>query len=313
MRRFLLLACLVVAGGLQAQVTPGRAIAITFDDLPDLDVNEHRLNRTEMLMRSLTATLLREHVPAIGFLNEDKLLDEQAQSDPRRVALISGWLGAGLEIGNHTFSHLDLHQVSVADYEQDILLGERITRGLVADDSGKTRWFRHPYLNTGRSLEERALVERFLSERGYRVAPVTIDSSEWIYDVAYDQSGSPFRRWRIRRAYLRYMESQIARAEVLSWHLFSREIPQVLLLHASVLNAASLPSFMAMLRRRGYRFVPLAEATADRAYASPDPWVADGGVSWLERWALGMGMADQLPAERAVDPFVSALAGVQTP
>ena len=314
MRRLLLLTCLLVAGGVQGQQSAGRAVAVTFDDLPDLDVNEHALDRTEMLMRSLTATLQREHVPAIGFLNEDKLLDENGQLDTRRIALISGWLQAGLEIGNHTFSHLDLHQVTVPDFEQDILLGERVIRRLLADAPRNTLWFRHPYLNTGRSLQERALVERFLSEHGYRVAPVTIDSSDWIYDVAYDQAASALQRWRIRRAYLRYMEAQIARAETLSRQLFDREIPQVLLLHASVLNAAMLPPFLTMLRMRGYRFISLAEATGDRAYSSPDPWIADGGVSWLERWALGLGVAQPLPEpERGVDPFVAALAGLQEP
>lgn len=313
MRRLLLLpGCLLIATIAVAEQAPQRAVAITFDDLPDLDVNEHPLDRTVMLMRSLTATLAREHVPAIGFLNEDKLLDEHEQPDPARVALIRRWLDAGLEIGNHTFSHLDLHQVTVTDFERDILRGEEITSSLLVPPSGQVRWFRHPYLNTGRSIEERTSIERFLTDHGYRVAPVSIDSSEWIYDVAYDRAKNALVRWRIRRAYLRYIDAQIERAEILARRLFGREIPQVLLLHASVLNAAAMPRLLDLLRARGYRFISLSEATTDPAYSSPEGWVAEGGVSWLDRWATGRGLSE-IPAGPAVDAFVSALAGVQDP
>ena len=62
-------------------------------------------------------------------------------------------------------------------------------------------------------------------------------------------------------------------------------MPQVLLIHANLLNAEALPDLLEMFRRRGYRFVSLAEALADPAYERPDTFVGRYGSSWLHRWA----------------------------
>lgn len=308
-RRLLIVSLLLMATQAVAAPAGGRSIVLSFDDLPDLDIGEHALVRTSECMRSLTRTLSRQHVPAIGFVNEDKLLDGNGQPDPRRVALIADWVRAGLDLGNHTFSHLDLNEVPVAEFERDILLGERITDEL-APPRG-VRWFRHPYLNTGKTAEDRMAVEQFLSEHGYRVAPVTIDSSEWIYDVAYDRAAHWWQRARIRRAYLRYMDARFAWSEARSQMVFGREIPQVLLLHASSLNADVMPALLRQIRSRGYRFTSMDEAAKDPAYQTPEPPVNEGGVSWLDRWAAGLGIAEKLPTtDPRVDPFVTALAGV---
>src|SRR6266849_4797870 len=104
---------------------PRREVAITFDDLPDIGENPFEVQ--ESLTRRLLDELKTENVPAIGFMNEYKLLDDNGQPDPRRVALIQQWLDAGAQIGNHTFSHVDLNQVSLEQFEQDVLRGELIT------------------------------------------------------------------------------------------------------------------------------------------------------------------------------------------
>ena len=48
-----------------------------------------------------------------------------------------------------------------------------------------------------------------------------------------------------------------------------REIPQVLLLHANALNADRFGALADALVRRGYRFVPLAQALEDRLTGCP--------------------------------------------
>jgi peptidoglycan/xylan/chitin deacetylase (PgdA/CDA1 family) len=47
-----------------------------------------------------------------------------------------------------------------------------------------------------------------------------------------------------------------------------REPPQILLIHASQMNADMMPELLAMFRRRGYSFISL-----DRALADPPSWV----------------------------------------
>jgi peptidoglycan/xylan/chitin deacetylase (PgdA/CDA1 family) len=300
---------------------PRHEVSITFDDLPD--VGENPIEVQESLTRRLLDELKTGNVPTIGFVNEDKLLDDDGQPDPRRVALIQQWLDAGAQIGNHTFSHIDLNRVPLEQFEQDVLRGEAITgsqwgAGTLAGDSSSAgggardplKWFRHPYLDTGETLAKRAEADAFLAGHGYRVAPVTIDSSEWIYDQAYD-CAAWWQRPALRRSYIRYMRRRFEWAEAMSHLVFHRDIAQILLLHASTLNADAFPDLAAMMRARGYRFISIDDAFRDAAYQTPDRWTG-GGVSWLERWGVARGIAPgRFEHDPSVPPWVQRLAGAR--
>lgn len=267
---------------------PVRRIAVTIDDLPVAPPNRHGIEAQRRITAGLLAALAGHGVPAIGFVNENRL-ERDGTLDPRRVALLEQWLEAGLELGNHTYSHPDLHRVPLAEFLRDVGRGERVTRPLLAARGLAPRYFRHPFLHTGRDPETRRAVEAFLAERGYRVAPVTVDNSEWVFGGAYARAYEAGDREAMRRlgdAYLVYMEAVVAYYEDQSRRLFDREIPQVLLIHAYALNADRLDGLLGMLERRGYRFVSLDEALEDPAYRSADRYTGSGGITWLHRWAL---------------------------
>ena len=86
------------------------------------------------------------------------------------------------------------------------------------------------------------------------------------------------------------MESKVEFFERNSRDLFGREIPEVLLVHANMLNAERFGDLAAMFERRGYRFITLDRALEDEAYRSPDTFVGTGGITWIHRWALTRGM-----------------------
>ena len=44
-------------------------------------------------------------------------------------------------------------------------------------------------LRAGRSAEDKAALQAFLAGHGYRIAPVTVDNSDWIWSRAYDRAG----------------------------------------------------------------------------------------------------------------------------
>ena len=87
------------------------------------------------------------------------------------------------------------------------------------------------------------------------------------------------------------MESIFAFFEERSKEVVGREFPQTLLIHASQLNADAMPDLLAMMRRRGYRFVSLDDALKDAAYRLPDEYFGPGGFSWIHRWSKTKGMA----------------------
>lgn len=267
--------------------------------------------------RALNAKLLesiaRHHVPAIGFVNELKL-EAEGSTDPARVALLKAWVDAGLELGNHTFSHRDLHRASLQEYETEIVRGEAVTRGLLQRVGRKPRYFRHPQLHSGRDLATKGAVESFLAKRGYAVAPVTVDNSEWVFAKAYElasERGDRAAAERVAAAYVPYMAAMFDYCERQSRALFGREIRQVLLLHANSLNAERFDELARMMKARGYAFVPLAEALRDPAYRSKDTWVGGEGITWLHRWAFSSGRREAiLPDEPRTPEFVMKESGI---
>lgn len=286
--------CLVLLQVAGPSAPSGRAVAVTFDDLPVVSVLPLDQAQREALTTALLNAIGRHQVPAIGFVNENKLADSAGPPDPLRVALLQRWLDAGLELGNHTWSHPDLHRIPLREFEAEVLRGEVVTRRLLAARGKTPRYFRHPFLHTGRSVAVRDSLTAFLAEHGYRVAPVTIDNADYVFAAAYDRvlsGGDRAGAARVRATYLDYMDSVAAFYERQSLAILGREPPQVLLLHASRLNADAFDDLATMLARRGYRFIPLEEALADPAYASADSYTGPAGITWLHRWAMTAGIS----------------------
>lgn len=285
----------LLACTLSAQ-TLDREVAVTFDDLPGRASSAH-----------LIRAIKRTGVPTIGFVNEGKL---ETKNDKR---WLERWLDAGFDLGNHTYSHWSLNRIEVEKYEEDIVRGEKETRALLRKRGREPRFFRHPFLHTGRSLEVRDRVHRFLANHGYRVAPVTLDNSEWIFAAAYRKATDKATRRRIGVEYVAYMDRKLAYFERQSLALFGRNIRHVLLLHANELNADWFDELAASMKARGYRFITLERALEDAAYRSEDTWTGAGGISWLHRWAFAAGKKGEFFAgEPATEKWVLDLAGVES-
>lgn len=302
----------VLAADAQSRGQADREVAVTIDDLPA--VSPRGLEAQEAITRDLLASLGQHGVPAIGFVNERNLYERGGLSE-RRVALLERWLDAGLELGNHTFSHPDLHRTPLAEYQADILRGERITRALLERRGRPLRYFRHPMLHAGRDHETKRRLAEFLDEHRYRIAPVTIDNSEWIFARAYERAivtADTALRARIAADYLEYMDTVFGFYEAQSRALLGREVRQTLLLHANQLNADLFDRLAVMMRRRGYRFVSLERALEDEAYRRPDAYTGPAGVTWLHRWALAEGRSGAFfRGEPEVPDYVSALAEIR--
>jgi len=288
-------------------------VAVTFDDLPVTAGERGDPAGVLAVNRSIVSTLSKQHIPAVAFVNEIGL-ETEGVVDPARSASLSVWFDAGFELGNHTYSHPSANRVPLDAYLENISKGERVAKPMSAAAGAKWRWFRHPFLHTGRDLEKKRAIEAFLAEHGYRVAPVTIDNGEWIFASAYakaSKSGDQRSQKKIAKEYVAYMERKTDYWERSARALFDRDIAQVLLVHANHLNADHFDRIAAMLKRRGYRFVTLEAALTDPAYASPDTFTGAGGISWIHRWALTKGGSHAvLPDEPEVPGWVMEAAGV---
>ena len=313
------LACI---GPVRAQATPeesARRIAITIDDLPWVSVEGLDAAQLDARHQRLMAALDAAGVPVTGFVNGDRL-ESAGQVLQERLRMLVDWLDRGHALGNHTYGHVDLHAVGLEAYRQAIAEGERELRPLLAETGTVPRWFRHPYLRAGRSADDRAALQVFLDAHGYRIAPVTIDNSDWIWALAYRRTldaepaaGREDTLARLREAYVPYMLAKVEYYERQSRELLGREIAQVWLLHANELNAEAFPALVAGVQARGYRVVALEEAMQDPAYArGAEGYDGRSGLSWLHRWAIGEGKGrDFFAGEPATPAWVLTLAGVE--
>jgi peptidoglycan/xylan/chitin deacetylase (PgdA/CDA1 family) len=302
-RKLLLIFVLILAAfagllnrsnGAQSAAPPQRTVAITVDDLPGAIVGNDfamgDLKELQKINRAIPAILKSHHAWAIGFVNERKL---QVQNErDARAELLEMWLDAGLALGNHTFSHADFQITPLAKYEDETIEGQVVTTALLKGIGQTDKYFRHPYLNTGPTAEAKTAFEAFLKERGYTIAPVTVEDADYVFNdvlgYAVEKKGKKMAA-RAKKEYLEYVDTTFDYSEGLSRDLFSREVPQVLLIHDNQLNVECLDALLTKLEHRGYKFVSLDQAMADPAYATPDNYVGNTGISWLLRWRLALG------------------------
>jgi peptidoglycan/xylan/chitin deacetylase (PgdA/CDA1 family) len=290
MPKILLFLLIIAALPLCAQNPPQRGVAITIDDLPAASASS--MNGSEILEMTtkLLGTLRDQKIPVVGFVNERKLYKFGEVDD--RIKALNMWLDYGFELGNHTFTHASLNRVGLKAWEEEIVRGETVTRLLLEQHNMHMRYFRHPYLDTGRDLETRRQAEAFLAERGYRIAPVTMDAWDWMYAGVYEDArrrGDTALEQKLVSSYFSYTGQVFDYYEKFSKELIGYEPKQILLLHGNWLEADHIGELLDLLRKRGYQFVTLQDALSDAAYSMPDDYIGEEGTNWIDHWAITRG------------------------
>jgi peptidoglycan/xylan/chitin deacetylase (PgdA/CDA1 family) len=267
------------------------AIALTFDDLPYLEVGAaDYVSRATRVTDTILRVLQAHHAPAVAFVNETRLNVEGERN--ARVAVLRRWADAGVMLGNHTYSHQDFNAVSVEQFEDEIVRGEVVTRQLMEPHRPYQLYFRHPQTHTGDTLEKKQAVEAFVAARGYKITPHTIDNSDFVFNAPYARASASDTetRTRLLQAYFDFTVATSRFAEHIAPAIFGRDIPQTILLHACDITADSLDRILNNFEARAYRFISLDEAMADPAYQTPDTFVTKFGPTWLWRWTKSKGV-----------------------
>ena len=268
--------------------SPARRVAITIDDGPVVGAAAD-LEYFQRVSAGLIGSLSTEKVPATIFINE-RQLNVPGQRDAR-AAVLEQWLDAGFDLGNHTYSHPSVNTVPLWQFGDDVVRGDVVMRPLVEARGRKLEWFRYPFLHSGTTEEVHEGIAAFLAQRGYRVAPVTVDYADYTFAGAFRTqlaAGEIELAGKIKEAYLNQVDVGFEYAEKASMEVFGYEPPQILLIHCNELNAITLRDTIARVRKRGYEFIALDEAMKHSAYERPDTFAGPGG-SWLSRTATAMG------------------------
>jgi len=255
-------------------------VAVTFDDLPlngELAPDTTRAG----LVDGVLAILHKQHLPpSYGFINAAKL-----EGSDDGAAALQRWVAGGQRVGNHTYSHPDLHKSSPDAWLGDLRADEPALELL--DRAHDWHWLRYPYLREGDTVEKRRAVRAALSQRGYRIAEVTLDFEDYLCNTPYARCRAAHDdkaiAW-LRQSYLDTAKAYLHADRTMAEQVFGHPIQHVLLLHLGAFSPTILPDLFDLLRHEGFTFVTLDEAEKDPAYATdPDAGSKYGGTL-LEQW-----------------------------
>ncbi len=233
-----------------------REIAITIDDLPlvasKMNTPGNQQRSTERFAKIIQA-LTENNVPATGFVIAGSI--EKGQWE-----FLEQFRKAGLMIGNHTYSHKNLNQMSAEAYIADVERADKVLTPLLTEP----RYFRYPYLAEGNKQNKPKVLD-YLIAHHYVIAPVTIDSKDFRFNEQLYHV--PFRVrenyiGKMKAGYLAYIWKQTLLAEK---HANGQPVKQILLIHANLLNSYVLNDIIQMYKQNGYQFITLTEALKNPA------------------------------------------------
>ena len=263
-------------------VSVSQKVAITFDDLPLNGALPEGVTRVQ-IARDTLAVLQKRHVPAAyGFVNARKL-----EGNPDAAEALKVW-AASEPVGNHTYSHMDLNANPAEAFEREIEQNEPALELLAAKDAN-WHWLRYPYLREGDTVEKRRAVRAYLQGHQYRVAQVTLDWEDYLWNSAYARceakNDAASIAW-LRSSYLDMASQYLDLGREMAKLVHGHDINHVLLLHLGAFSSTILPDALDLLQKKGFTLVTLEEAESDPVYdGDPDAGSQYGGTlldEWME-------------------------------
>jgi peptidoglycan/xylan/chitin deacetylase (PgdA/CDA1 family) len=256
-------------------VCPAQKLAITLDDLPVNGTLPPGVTRVD-IARDTLAVLKKRHVPPVyGFINAKKLEGSVDGAEALKL-----WAAAE-PFGNHTYTHIDLEQNTPEAFERDLEQDEP-TLELLAKAGSDWHWLRYPYLHEGDTVEKRRAVRAYLTKRGYKIAQVTLDWEDYMWNSAYARcaakNDAKSIAW-LRTSYLNTASEFLDLGRAQAKLIYGHEINYVLLMHLGAYSSTIMPDALDLLKKKGFKLVTLEEAESDPAYQSdPDIGLHDAGT-----------------------------------
>jgi peptidoglycan/xylan/chitin deacetylase (PgdA/CDA1 family) len=262
-----------------AGVSAAQKLAITLDDLPLNGLLPPGVTRAETTKNVLAIFKKRRLPPVYGFINAKKL---EGNADAGEALKL--W-AAQEPVGNHTYAHIDLEQNTPEAFEREIEEDEPVLELLSQKDNW--HWLRYPYLHEGDTVEKRRAVRAYLLAHGYRIAQVTLDWEDYMWNTAYARcvaKGDEKSIAWLRSSYLSTASEFLDLGRAQAKLIYGHEISYVLLLHLGAFSSTILPDVLDLLKKKGFKLVTLEEAQSDPAYDSdPDVALHDAGTL-LDQW-----------------------------
>lgn len=281
-----------------AQEGAAQQIAFTWDDLPAHSALPPGQTREDIAQAIISAMKDAHMPPAFGFVN-----GAMTEKEPLSVGVLSEWRQAGLPLGNHTWSHMNLNNSSLADWKADVLKNEPLLESYMRNQDW--HWLRFPFLAEGDTDQKREAARKFLAEHGYKVAAVTMSFGDYMFNEPYARcvaKNDADSIHKLETSYLAAADAAIGYSHSMSKALYDRDIPYVLLMHIGALDARMLPRLLNLYRQRGFSFIGLEEAEKDPFYANDLDLSRPSGPDTLEQAMRQRNLPIPEPPKPDLDP-----------
>lgn len=244
-----------------------KEIAISFDDCPAGSSHfQSGEERTRRIIEGLSQSGVKQ---AIFFCNSRRVME--GGNNQKRLIQLSD---AGHIVGNHTHSHLNLDVVGSELFIEDIKLGEKYLKSIPRYQ----KYFRYPYLNSGKSLKERAEVLAALNQMGYRHGYVTVDNYDWYMDSLFRDALRGKKKINYKKLgefYVKYLVESVEFYDEMALKVIGKSPKHVLLLHENDLASLYVKDLVLALKAKGWRVIPAEDAYREESVIA-DPEIVLG-------------------------------------
>ena len=268
-----------LAGDLRA-----KEISLTFERLPAMKPLGFWMPReiSNMILRSLD----RHGIKAAGFAVEEKIDD-----DPSSYVVLQDWAERGHVLGNNTYAYVDYNELSPDDFLVHVSDGQKYIRRATRATRANYRFLRFPQLHEGNTSSKKKDAAKRLSRGRYTVVPATVIVSDYNFNRVYVETDQGSEKLvQLEKIYLNHLTGSLEYAEGQSEKVFGRQIKHILRLHVGIATGSFIDSIIALLKDRGYEFVPLLDALSDPAYETEEEYVTPLGLSFIDRIAATRGL-----------------------
>jgi peptidoglycan/xylan/chitin deacetylase (PgdA/CDA1 family) len=258
-----------------AVLAHGQQMAITFDDLPAHGEKPAGITRLG-IAQSILVTLKEEQMPpTYGFIN-----GKRREEDASSLAVLMAWRAAGQPLGNHTWAHEDFNTETPEQFKAEVRKVEPLLKHLMGDEDW--HWFRYPFLHEGDTVSKRRAVRTWLVAHRYKIAEVTMDFGDYLWNAPYARCmdrHDDVSIGRLHDSYLSVADQYYGVFRQLSQMVYGRDVKYVLVMHVGAFDAKMLPELLALYRSKGVSFISLPSAISDPAYRDdPDIGEPTGGT-----------------------------------
>jgi peptidoglycan/xylan/chitin deacetylase (PgdA/CDA1 family) len=259
-------------------------LALTIDDLPYVKRGDWPMTADGALV-DILETLAVAKLRVMAFVIAGYL-------EPPHYPILDRICELGHLIGNHTYSHIPLSDLTLEDFGTDVRRADQVLKPWL----GHKKYFRYPLLRTGGRVAKKEGARQLIQDLGYTPVWTTIDNDDWKYNLelptAVNRGDSSHAL--IQDTYIAHIAERSHYYDTLAQSRYHRKVKHIIVLHANEINSLCLCRIIQQFKEMRWEWIDPVVALEDDIYSHPDVRVGTTGVSWLEQISPSKGADNTL-------------------